>query len=141
MRLSSAVKVFKKNDSDDTVLDVVVDEVYENEADDAKDDRAGTNPISKIFAVQRHYEPLLVGPERHFESRKLQFETRIVPGNRQSQGEAIIDIIRLATRKLHPDCQIEYIPFKYLRLHKPSTMLTEAEYRALNAFARLWNSY
>ncbi|PWN31370.1 uncharacterized protein FA14DRAFT_158817 [Meira miltonrushii] len=130
-----------KNDGDDTILDAVVDEVNENEADDVKDDRAGTNPVSKIFAVQRHYEPLFVGPERLFESRKLQFKTRSVPSNRQPQGEAIIEIIRLATRKLHPDCQIEYKPFKCLRPHKPSTMLTEAGYRPLNAFARLSNGY
>jgi GIY-YIG catalytic domain len=137
------VEDFHENDdSDDTYSDSVVDEVNENEADDAEDDHAETNPVSKTFAaVQRHYEPLVFGPERLFESSKLQFKNRTVPNSRQHQGEAIIETIRFATRKLHPDGQIEYILFKCHPPHNPSTMLTEAVDRALNAFARLSNGY
>ncbi|MCO5613632.1 hypothetical protein L7F22_067910 [Adiantum nelumboides] len=131
----------ENDDSDDTYSDFVVDEVNENEADDAEDDYAGTNSISKTFAaVQRHYEPLIFGPERLFESSKLQFKTRTVPNSRQ-QGEVIVETIRFATRKLYADGQIEYILFKCPSPHKPAMVLAEAVDRALNAFARLSNGY
>ncbi|PWN36462.1 uncharacterized protein FA14DRAFT_845 [Meira miltonrushii] len=136
------VEDFQENDdSDDTYSDFVVDEVNENEADDAEDDYAGTNSVSKTFAaVQRHYEPLTFGPERLFESSKLQFKTRTLPNSRQ-QGEVIIETIRFATRKLYADGQIEYILFKCPNPHKPAMVLAEAVDRALNAFARLSNGY
>ena len=67
-----AEDLHENDDSDDTYSNSVVDEANENEADVAEDDHAGTNPISKTFAaVQRHYEPLVFGPERLFESSKL----------------------------------------------------------------------
>ena len=91
--------------------------------------------------VQRHYEPLVFGPDRLFESSKLQFKTKILPNRKQHQSEVIIETIRFATRKLQPDGQIEYILFKCLPTHKPSTVLTEAVVKALNAYARLSIGY
>ncbi len=46
------VEDFHENDdSDGTYSDSIVDEANENKADDAEDDHAGTNPVSKTFAV------------------------------------------------------------------------------------------
>ena len=47
------VEDFRENDDsdDDTYSDSIVDEANENEADDAEDDYAGTNSVSRTFAA------------------------------------------------------------------------------------------